>query len=72
MRRYGTGQQDILYTVEATAEGIRTTEVVPGGEGGEPRVVTGSSTVNGFGELVRIAAANTLNGENVRTLAYDD
>ena len=72
MRRYGTGQQDILYTVEATAEGIRTTEAVPGGEGGEPRVVTGSSTVNGFGDLVRIAAANTLNGENVRTLAYDD
>lgn len=72
VRRYGTGQQDILYTVEATAEGIRTTEAVPGGEGGEPRVVTGSSTVNGFGELVRIAAANTLNGENVRTLAYDD
>ena len=72
VRRYGTGQQDILYTVEATAEGIRTTEAVPGGEGGEPRVVTGSSTVNGFGDLVRIAAANTLNGENVRTLAYDD
>lgn len=72
VRRYGTGQQDILYTVEATAEGIRTTEAVPGGEGGEPRVVTGSSTVNGFGDLVRIAATNTLNGENVRTLAYDD
>ena len=34
--------------------------------------MTGSSTVNGFGELVRIAAANTLNGEKVRTLAYDD
>lgn len=72
VRRYGTGQQDILYTVEVTEEGIRTTEAVPGGEGGEPRVVTGSSTVNGFGDLVRIAAANTLNGENVRTLAYDD
>ncbi len=72
LRRYGTGQQDILYTVKATAEGIRTTEAVPGGEGDDPRVVTGSSTVNGFGDLVRIAAANTLNGENVRTLAYDD
>ncbi len=72
LRRYGTGQQDILYTVEVTEEGIRTTEAVPGGEGDDPRVVTGSSTVNGFGDLVRIAAANTLNGENVRTLAYDD
>lgn len=36
VRRYGTGQQDILYTVEATAEGIRTTEAVPGGEGESP------------------------------------
>ena len=72
LRRYGTGQQDILYTVEVTEEGIRTTEAVPGGEGDDPRVVTGSSTVNGFGDLVRIAAANTLNGENVRTLAYDN
>ena len=72
LRRYGTGQQDILYTVEVTEEGIRTTEAVPGGERDDPRVVTGSSTVNGFGDLVRIAAANTLNGENVRTLAYDD
>ena len=72
LRRYGTGQQDILYTVEVTEEGIRTTEAVPGGEGDDPRVVTGSSTVNGFGDLVRVAAANTLNGENVRTLAYDN
>ena len=72
LRRYGTGQKDILYTVEVTEEGVRTTEAVPGGEGDDPRVVTGSSTVNGFGDLVRIAAANTLNGENVRTLAYDD
>lgn len=36
LRRYGTGQQDILYTVKATAEGIRTTEAVPGGEGTIP------------------------------------
>ncbi len=77
LRRYGSGQRDVAYETDLAVDGIRVTTTVAREQGdppaGEemPRVITGRTITDGFGQTLRVVTAHTMDDGNYRYFTWN-